>query len=137
MANSIGQRRLSMVLLGLFASLALLLSAVGIYGVISHSVAQRRQEFGVRMALGAGKRDLLRLVAGQGVRLASAGLVLGLFGAYALTRVIRSQLFQVDATDPATFAQGAVLLVVVAMLATLLPALRAMHVSPTQALRQE
>jgi putative ABC transport system permease protein len=137
LSQSVGQRRLSTVMLGLFAGLALLLSALGIYGVIAHSVTQRTQELGVRMALGAARRDVLSLVMLQGARIAGVGLVLGMAGAFGLTRLMSSQLFQVNATDPVTFVSVAALLVTVALVATLLPALRASRLDPVQALRKE
>jgi putative ABC transport system permease protein len=136
-AESIGPRRLSTSLLGFFSGLALLLAALGIYGVIAHSVMQRTQELGVRMALGAGAKDVLRLVMMQGLTIAGIGLTVGIGGAFALTRLMKSQLYQVDATDPVTFISVAAILLAVALLATLLPALRAMRLDPVQALRQE
>ncbi|HEX6693935.1 MAG TPA: ABC transporter permease [Longimicrobiales bacterium] len=136
-AESIGPRRLSTSLLGFFSGLALLLAALGIYGVIAHSVMQRTQELGVRMALGAGAKDVLRLVMMQGLAIAGIGLTVGIGGAFALTRLMKSQLYQVDATDPVTFISVAAILLAVALLATLLPALRAMRLDPVQALRQE
>jgi putative ABC transport system permease protein len=135
--DSVGQRRLSMLLLGLFAGIALLLASIGIYGVMSYSVTQRSQELGVRMALGAARGSVLRLVLGQGMRLALLGIGLGLLGALALTRLIASQLYAVRATDPLTFAAVALMLTAVAVLANLLPALRATRVDPVVALRQE
>ena len=135
--NSVGQRRLSTIMLGLFAGLALLLAALGIYGVIAHSVEQRTQELGVRMALGAARRDVLSLVMLQGLRIAGIGLLLGIGGAFTLTRLMTSQLFEVNATDPLTFASVAGILIAVAMIATLLPALRASRLDPVQALRKE
>src|SRR5206468_12294100 len=97
----LGQRRLTMVLLGLFAGVALLLALLGIYGVIAYSVVQRTRELGIRRALGAGQRDIIRLVLGQGLGLALAGVALGIGGAFALTRVMEGLLFQVSATNPA------------------------------------
>jgi putative ABC transport system permease protein len=137
MAQSTGQRRLSTVMLGLFAGLALLLSALGIYGVIAQSVTQRTQELGVRMALGAARRDVLGLVMLQGARIAAIGLILGVAGAFSLTRLMASQLFQVNATDPVTFISVSGILIAVAMIATLVPALRAARLDPVQALRKE
>jgi putative ABC transport system permease protein len=137
MSQTLGSRRLSTVMLGLFAGLALLLAALGIYGVIAHSVTQRTQELGVRMALGAARRDVLGLVMLQGARIAGVGLILGMAGAFGLTRLMASQLFQVDATDPATFVTVAFILVTVALIATLLPAWRASRLDPVQALRKE
>ncbi len=136
-AESVGERRLAMVLLGMFAAIALLLAATGIYGVISHGVTQRTQELGVRIAMGARARDVLMLVMKQGLVLAAGGVAIGLGGAFALTRLIRSQLYQVEPTDPVTFGAVALILVVVGTFATLLPALRALRVDPVRALRQE
>jgi putative ABC transport system permease protein len=136
-AQSVGPRRLSTTLLGLFAGLALLLSALGIYGVVAHSVTQRTQELGVRMALGAARRDVLAIVMMQGFRIAGVGLIAGLLGAVGLTRLMTTQLYQVDATDPVSFAGAAFVLVAVALLATLFPALRAARLDPVTALREE
>jgi putative ABC transport system permease protein len=137
MESAVGQRRLSMVLLGTFAGLALLLAALGIYGVISFDVTRRTQELGIRMALGAGRQTVLRLVLSQGVQLATVGLVLGLIGAAAGSRLIESQLFGIHTIDPLTFVGVAALLGIVALAATLLPALRATRVDPMEALRYE
>jgi putative ABC transport system permease protein len=134
---SVGQRKLSMILLGVFSGIALLLASIGIYGVMSYSVTQRTRELGIRMALGAARSRVLGLVVGQGMALAAAGVVIGLVAAFALTRFLASQLFGVGATDPATFAVVALLLAAVALLATLLPALRATRVDPVVALRDE
>ena len=136
-ADSVGARRLSTTLLGLFAGLALLLAALGIYGVIAHTVTQRTQELGVRMALGAARRDVLGLVMLQGLRISGLGLGIGMAGAFGLTRLIQSQLYEVDATDPITFGAVSLILVAVSLVATLVPALRAMRLDPVQALRQE
>ena len=135
--RSVGQRRLAVVLLSIFAGLGLTLAATGIYGVMSYDVAQRVQELGVRMALGAGRRDLLGMVLSRGARLAGIGVVLGVLGSLGLTRAIQSQLFGVRATDVQTFAGVAVLLAAVGLLATLVPALRAVRLDPVRALRQE
>ncbi len=124
-------------MLGIFAALALTLAAVGIYGVLAYAVAQRRGEIGVRISLGARGVDVLRLVVGQGMKLALIGLTLGLLGALAVTRLIDSLLFDVTATDPTTFAFVAVMLTLVALAACTVPAWRASRVDPVIALRAE
>ena len=136
-AQSVGQRRLSMLLLSLFSGIALVLASVGIYGLMSYSVTQRSRELGVRIALGAGRSDVLRLVLRQGMSLALLGIVIGVGAAFALTRLIASQLYGVGATDPATFLGVALLLAATALAANLLPALRAMRVDPAVVLREE
>jgi putative ABC transport system permease protein len=137
LADSVALRRFSMLLLGVFAAVAVALAGVGIYGVISYSVAQRTREIGVRVALGAQRRDVLRLVLGRGLGLVGAGIALGLAGALAVTHVISSLLFGVGARDPLTFAAVAALLAFVALLACLAPARRATKVDPMVALRYE
>jgi ABC-type antimicrobial peptide transport system permease subunit len=131
----VGQRRLIAVLLGSFAGVALLLALVGIYGVISYSVAQRTHEVGIRRALGAQRTDIFRMVMGQGLGLTLAGIGIGIGGAIALTRVMKSLLFHVSATDPITFAGIALLLILVALAASYIPARRATRIDPMAALR--
>lgn len=132
---TMGQRRLTMVLLGAFAGVALLLSLVGIYGSIAYSVTQRTHEVGIRSALGAQRGDILRLILGQGLRLVLGGVAIGIFGALALTRVMKGFLFHVNPTDPLTFVGIAVLFVIVALGASYIPARRAARVDPMSALR--
>jgi predicted permease len=132
---SLGQRRLTMKLLEVFAGVALLLAIVGIYGVIAYSVVQRTREVGIRRALGAQQSDILRLVVGQGLGLTLAGLAIGVGGALALTRLLTSLLFHVTATDPATFVGAAVLFLIVALAASYIPARSATRIDPMEALR--
>ena len=134
--NSLGTRRVSMQLFTVFACAALLLAAVGIYGVMAYSVTQRTQEIGIRMALGAQKSDVLRLVIGQGMTLALIGVIAGLAGAFALTRVIANLLFDVGASDPLTFIAISLLLIFVSLIACYLPARRAARLNPTVALTE-
>jgi putative ABC transport system permease protein len=135
-ANSLGTRRVSMQLFAVFAGAALLLAALGIYGVMAYSVTQRTQEIGIRMALGAQKSDVLALVIRQGMTLSLIGVVVGLAGAFALTRLIANLLFGVAATDPLTFVAIPLLLLFVALVACYLPARRAARLDPTIALAQ-
>jgi hypothetical protein len=134
---SLADRRFNTYLLAAFALLALVLSAIGIYGLIAYMVVQRSREMGVRLALGALPRDVVRLVVGQGVRLALLGIVIGLAGALALTRVIRTLLFDTSPFEPTAFAGAAVLLAVVAALASLVPAWRASRTDPQVAMRAD
>jgi putative ABC transport system permease protein len=136
-SGSVTQQRFNLTLLGAFAALALLLAAVGIYGVISYSVTQRTREIGIRMALGAPASDVASMVIGQCVKLALLGVALGLGGALALTRWMKTLLFNVSATDPLTFTAISLLLTAVALLAGWLPARRATKVDPLVALRHE
>jgi putative ABC transport system permease protein len=136
-SNSVGGQRFNMLLLSIFAALALAMAVVGVFGVINYSVAQRTQEIGIRLALGAQRRDILRLVVGQGMILALLGVGAGLAGAFALTRLISGLLFGVSPTDPVTFLAVSLLLASVALLASYIPARRAMKVDPMVALRCE
>ena len=137
LSASVAAPRFSTTLLSIFAGVALVLTIVGLYGVMSYSVAQRTNEIGIRMALGAQSRDVLLMIVKQGSVLILLGLAIGLVGAYALTRVISSLLFGVTAKDPFTFAAVSVLLAIVALLACYIPALRATKVDPMDALRCE
>jgi putative ABC transport system permease protein len=136
-AVSLAQQRFNMLLLGLFAALALVLAAVGIYGAMAYAVNQRTHEIGIRTALGAQRRDVLRLVMRDGAKIALFGIASGIAGALALTRLMASLLFEVKPTDPATFASVAILLALVALAACYIPARRAMRVDPMVALRYE
>jgi putative ABC transport system permease protein len=135
--SSLTQPQLYLTLFGLFALLALLLAAIGLYGLIAYSVAQRTREFGIRYALGAQVRDVLRLVVGQGARLTALGLALGLLAAAAVARLMETLLFRTKAYDPLVFAGVAFLLAAIGLLAALLPALRATKADPVAALRAE
>ncbi len=136
-ADSMAQRRFAMLLLGIFAALALGLASVGLYGVMAYSVVQRTHEIGIRMALGAQNRDVLKLVMRQAIVLIVAGLSIGLGAAFGLSRLMSTLLFGVGASDPITFAGVALLLVTVALLACYIPARRATKVDPMIALRYE
>ena len=126
-----------MVLLSIFGGLALVLAVVGVFGVINYSVAQRTLEIGIRISLGAQRRDVLKLVVGQGMVLALLGVGIGLGGAFALTRLISELLFGVSPTDPLTFSAVSCLLATAALVASYIPARRAMNVDPIAALRCE
>jgi len=136
-ANSLATQRFAMTLLGIFAALATLLSAVGIYGVISYIAGQRTHEIGVRMALGAGRLDVLRMMLGQAGKMALIGVGAGLIASFGLMRLLANMLFGVSSHDPLTFAGVAVLLTLVAVAACLIPARRATRVDPMVALRYE
>ena len=129
--------RFYLLLVGAFAVVALALAAVGVYGVISYSVARRSHEIGVRVALGAGRGTIFGLVVKQGVQLAALGSAAGLIGAFALTRYVRALLFEVQPTDPVTFVVVPLVLGAVALVASWLPARRALRVDPAVALRHE
>ena len=136
-AESVAPERLNLTLLGIFAGIALVLAIVGIYGVMSYSVTQRTHEIGIRMAIGAQRRDVFKMILGQGMKLALIGIGIGLIGAFALTRLMASMLFGVEPTDATTFGAISVLLTVVALLACFLPGRRATKVEPTVSLRYE
>jgi ABC-type antimicrobial peptide transport system permease subunit len=137
MRGSMARQRFATTMLGVFAAFALVLAIVGVYGVMSHLVAQGSHDIGIRMALGADRSGILLMVLRQGMELAGAGVVAGLLGAVALTRVMASLLFGVSTTDVLTFSMVPVILIATAMLATYVPALRATRVDPTVALREE
>lgn len=127
----------TMILLGIAASVAMLLGAIGIYGVISYVVSQRTREIGVRMALGAGRSEVSRMIVGQGMRLAVIGVALGVLGALVATRLMASLLFGVSTTDPMTFIATATMLLVVTAVASFIPAHRAASLNPVKALHYE
>jgi ABC-type antimicrobial peptide transport system permease subunit len=137
MGESVQRRRLALILLGIFAGLALALASVGIYGVTSYVVAQSQQEIGLRMALGADREEVLRLMMGRGMSAIFVGLGIGLVAALALTRLIAGMLFAVRPTDPVALGGAAIALVAVALLAIFIPARRATTVNPMVALRYE
>ncbi|PYI63770.1 MAG: hypothetical protein DMF07_09205, partial [Verrucomicrobia bacterium] len=136
-AQAFGQARLMMWLLGIFASVALLLASIGIYGTVAYTVEQRTGEIGVRMALGAQTRDVLRLIVNQGMKPVVIGLAIGIVSAFGIGRLIATQLYQVSAHNPALLGGATVLLGTIALAACLLPARRATHVDPIVALRYE
>jgi putative ABC transport system permease protein len=135
--DTIASRKFNATLLGLFAALALALAGTGVYGVLQYSVIQRKREMGIRIAIGATSSDMIRLIVGQALGLAAIGVAIGLAGAFALTRVIRSLLFDIDPLDGLTFAGSATVLLLIAVLSSYLPARRALRVDPTVAMRTE
>jgi predicted permease len=137
LSASLGHWRFNMTLLAAFAALALVLASVGIYGVLSYSVSRRVREIGIRMALGAGRREVMKLVVGEGMATALIGIAAGLAAAVALTRLLASMLYGVRPTDPMTFLASALLLAAVSLLASYIPARRATKVDPMAALRHE
>ncbi len=137
LSNSMGQRRFTMIVLGAFAAVALLLAVIGVHGVLTYTVTQRTREIGIRMALGADRSRVRSLILSQGGTLVAGGLILGLIGAFAITRLLRALLYGVSPTDPGTFLGVAVLLAVVALIASYLPAARAARVDPAVSLRSE
>ncbi|MCH7978035.1 MAG: FtsX-like permease family protein [Acidobacteria bacterium] len=137
LSDSVALRRLSMLLVGLFAAIALLLTVIGIYGVVSYAVIQRTHEMGIRAALGATPGEILRLVVGEGLRLAVFGVAIGLVASLGLIRFISSLLYGINATDVVTYVSVALLLITIAVLASYVPARRATRVDPVLALRVE
>ncbi len=137
MGSWLANRRFLLLLVGLFAAAALVLAAVGLYGVVAFFVTRRTQEIGIRMAIGAQRSDVLRLVLGEGARMAGLGIVIGIVASLAVTRLVSSLLFGISATDPLTFLGVALLLSLVALAAAYIPARRAMRVDPVTALRYE
>ena len=135
--KSLSQRRFILALIGGFAGAALLLAAIGLYGVMGYAVSQRTREIGVRMALGARQRDVISMVVGQGMRIVLIGLAVGMIGAVGLSRLLQGFLFEIKPTDPTTFMGVSLILLLVALLACWLPARRASRVNPMVALRTE
>jgi putative ABC transport system permease protein len=135
--QAVAPRRLITFLLGAFSSLALLLAAIGLYGVVAYSVTQRTREIGIRLAVGAQRGDVMNLIVGEGLKMAAAGVALGLVASLLMSHVLRSLLFGVTATDPFVFAANAAILLLVAVLACAIPARRAARVDPMVALRNE
>ena len=135
--RAVAPRRLITNLLGGFSSLALVLASIGLYGVIAYSVGQRTHEIGIRLAIGAQRSHVLRLIVGEGLKMAMIGVALGLIAAWFVTRVLKNMLFGVSATDPFIFAINAAIMIAVAALACWLPARRATKVDPMEALRYE
>jgi putative ABC transport system permease protein len=136
-SNSVGRRRFNALLLGIFGALALVLAMVGVFGVINYSVAERTREIGIRLALGAQRSDILKLIVGQGMVLTLLGVAIGLGGAFGLTRLISGLLYGVSPTDWVTFVAVSLLLTGVALIAIYVPARQAMKVDPIEALRNE
>jgi len=134
---SAAPRRFSTLLLAIFAAVALALAVIGIYGIMSWSVGQRRQEIGIRMAVGADRANILRLILGRGLRLAAAGVAIGLGSTLALTRVLQSLLFEISPHDPWILSGVSLLMLAIAAAACYIPARRAMHVDPIDTLRSE
>jgi putative ABC transport system permease protein len=135
--TALAQPRFSATVLGLFAALALVLAAVGVYGVLAYSISRRTREMAIRVALGAQRQDVLRLVLGQGMKMTLVGAAIGLVGAFAVTRLLESQLYGVSTLDPLPFISTTLALGVTALLACYIPARRAARVDPIQALRHE
>jgi ABC-type antimicrobial peptide transport system permease subunit len=135
--ESLARRRFSMLLLGVFAGVALVLATIGIYGVVAYLVSQNTREIGIRVALGATQRDILSMIVRHGMTLAFSGVAIGLTGAFLLTRLLRSLLFGVAVTDPVTFVGISVLLAFIALLASYIPARRAAQIDPMVSLRCE
>jgi putative ABC transport system permease protein len=137
LSSSLAPSRFNLFLIGIFAIAALILAGTGIYAVISYSVAQRTHELGIRMALGAQQLDVLRLVVGSSLKIVLIGVALGLVSAYILTRVMSNLLYGISVTDPSTFVSMSLLLIIIALLASYIPARRATKVDPIIALRSE